>query len=84
LATRVAAALYAVRGGRAYASWGGQGGQCGSRLEVLAASGKSCGCLEVPSLSDLSSVGRDGSLIVPRPSAQDSTCQYDLYQQLLK
>jgi len=48
---------------------------------VLATSGKSCGCLEVPSLSRLASIGRDGSLMVPR---QEKTCKYDLYPQLLK
>jgi hypothetical protein len=84
LTTRDARALYVIRAGRGYASWGGQGGQCGSSVEVLSTSGKSCGCLQVPNLSDLASVGRDGSLIVPLPPAQHSTCQYDLHQQLLK
>jgi hypothetical protein len=69
-----------VRFGKGYASWG-DAGPCRGKLEVLATSGKSCGCLEVPSLSRLASIGRDGSLLVPR---QDKTCKYDLYPQLLK
>ena len=69
-----------VRFGKGYASWG-DAGSCPGKLEVLATSGKSCGCLEVPSLSRLASIGRDGSRMVPR---QDKTCKYDLYPQLLK
>jgi hypothetical protein len=83
LATRAHQRFYVVRGGRGYVTWGSEG-QCGSRLEVLAASGKSCGCLAVPNLGDLTSVGRDGSLIAPRPPAQFGRCQYDLYPNLFR
>ena len=80
LSQRSGNVLFAVRQGRAYATWGG-GGQCGADLEVLAApSGKSCGCLKVPQLGHLASVGRDGSLIVPQPGF----CTYDLYPKLLR
>jgi hypothetical protein len=87
--------LFAVRQGRAYATWGG-GGQCGADLEILAAaSGKSCGCLKVPQLTLLASdpgdtaqhsasVGRDGSLIVPLQRVNDLHCHYDLYPKLLR
>jgi len=30
------------------------------------------------------SIGRDGSLMVPRPEPSENKCQYDLYPQLLK
>lgn len=76
-------ALFVIRGGRAYATWG-SAGACGSGLEVVAVSGKSCGCLAVPNLRDPASVGRDGSFIVPRPEPSANKCQYDLYPQLLK
>jgi len=75
-------ALFAARSGKAYATWGA-GGQCGSDLEVLASgSGKTCGCLHVPQLSRSTSVGRDGSLIVPHQNT--SSCAYDLYPKLLR
>jgi hypothetical protein len=75
--------LYVIRNGRAYASWGATGGSCASDLEILAAaSGKSCGCLAVPNLDDVASIGRDASLIVPRPEPSPNKCQYDLYPQL--
>jgi hypothetical protein len=84
LLQRGANALFVVRNGKAYASWGGAR-QCGANLEVVAAlSGKSCGCLPVPNLGDKASVGRDGSLIVPRPEPSVNKCQYDLYPQLLR
>jgi hypothetical protein len=76
-------ALFVIRGGRAYATWGSAGG-CGAALEVVAVSGTSCGCLPVPNLRDRASVGRDGSLIVPRPEPSANKCQYDLYPQLLR
>jgi hypothetical protein len=82
LAQRAAQNFYVVRGGRGYATWGSEG-QCAG-LEVVATSGKSCGCVAVADLGDLSSVGRDGSLIVPEPPANRGTCAYDLYLQLLK
>jgi hypothetical protein len=74
--------LYAVRSGRAYATWG-SGGQCGPDLELLATSGKSCGCVKVPGLSRSASVGRDGSLLVPGPTSS-AHCTYDLYPKLLR
>jgi hypothetical protein len=73
--------FFAVRQGRAYASWGG-GGHCGSDVEVLANSGKSCGCIKVLELSRSASVGRDGSLIVPHQNV--AVCAYDLYPKLLR
>jgi Divergent InlB B-repeat domain len=84
LAARAHQPYYVVRNGRGYVTWGSEG-QCGPRaMEVLAASGRSCGCLDVPNLGDLTSVGRDGSLIVPRPAQQFGTCEYDLYPNLLR
>jgi hypothetical protein len=74
--------LYVVRSGKAYATWGG-GGRCGSQLELLATSGKSCGCVNVPGLTRSASVGRDGTLLVPGPSSS-ATCTYDLYPKLLR
>ena len=72
--------LFVVRGGKGYASWGTQG-PCPGKLEVLSASsGKSCGCLAVPSLLRTASIGRDGSLIAP----PQGSCQYNLYPQLLQ
>ncbi|MGZ6125226.1 MAG: hypothetical protein ACXWLR_09725, partial [Myxococcales bacterium] len=75
---------YVIRNGAAYAAFGAAGTCAADSLEVLAASGKSCGCLQVPQISGTSSVGRDGSLIVPRHAVNFGTCQYDLYPQLLK
>jgi hypothetical protein len=48
------------------------GGTC-SGVEVLSKNGKSCGCLAVPGVSATTSIGRDGSLIVPRVDS------YELY-----
>jgi len=73
-----------IRNGRAFASWAATGGSCGSNLEVLAVSGKSCGCVTVPNLIEVASAGRDGSLIVPRPEPSVNKCQYDLYPQFLR
>jgi hypothetical protein len=73
--------LFAVRQGKAYATWGG-GGQCGSDLEVLTNTGKSCGCLKAPQLSRSASVGRDGSLIVPHQNV--AVCSCDLYPKLFR
>jgi hypothetical protein len=81
LQQRASNLVYAVRSGMAYATWGG-GGQCGSDLEVVATSGKSCGCLKVPNLGHLASIGRDSSLIVPGQSQLG--CTYDLYPKLLR
>jgi hypothetical protein len=74
---------FVIRNGRGYASWG-QGGQCGMKsLEVLATSGKSCGCVSPPNAQGFN-VGRDGSMIVSEPPANFGTCTFDLYPQLLK
>ncbi|TMF86205.1 MAG: hypothetical protein E6I08_12305 [Chloroflexi bacterium] len=75
--------VFAIRQGRGYAAFGGDGGgACGADLEVLAApSGKSCGCLKVPHLTREASVGRDGSLMVPGLS---TSCSYDLYPKLFR
>jgi hypothetical protein len=53
--------LYPIAQGAGYAT----GGTCAG-VEVLSKGGKSCGCLAVPGLSAMTSIGRDGSLIVPR------------------
>jgi len=85
-------AVYVVRDGRGYASFGPDG-PCSSALEILDAHGTSCGCVPVPGLTvtdhagraDLTpgaSVGRDGSLIVP--VEQGGQCSYRLYPQLLQ
>lgn len=74
--------FFVIRNGRGYASRG-QYGQCGIKsLEVLATSGKSCGCVNTTNGGGY--VGRDGSLIVPRAPVNFGTCQYELYPQLLK
>ena len=78
--------LAVIRGGKGYGSWGSDS-KCGAALEVLTGSGQGCGCIGVPGLSppgvaSLASIGRDGSLIVPRQS--DDACSYDLYPQLLR
>jgi len=75
-----------IRGGKGYGSWGPYS-KCGTALEVLTASGQSCGCIAVPGLTppgvgSSASIGRDGSLIVPRRS--DGPCTYDLYPRLLR
>ncbi|MFL5398110.1 MAG: hypothetical protein ACJ79P_09455, partial [Myxococcales bacterium] len=64
-----------------------RGGSCGGQLEVLAASGRSCGCIPVPHLGLGATIGRDGSLMVNWTELHRSgpgTCKYDLYPQLLK
>jgi len=38
----------------------------------------------VPNLGQKGSIGRDGSLMAPRPEPSENKCQYDLYPQLLK
>jgi hypothetical protein len=84
LKERTGNSLFVIRNGAAYASWG-VAGHCDSGLEVIAAgTGQSCGCLGVPNLGNKASIGRDGSLIVPRPEPSANKCQYDLYPQLLK
>jgi hypothetical protein len=83
IVSRAGQSLYAVRGGRAFASWGASGA-CGAGLEILATSGKSCGCVDVPGLNSESSVGLDGSLIVPLPPQPPVKCQFNLYPALLK
>jgi len=86
LASRANDVFFAIRGGRGYAAFGAQG-SCGAGLEVLAASGKSCGCMNVPLLDGgaaghgASSIGRDGSLMVAEPVA---ACVWDVYPQLFQ
>jgi hypothetical protein len=78
LADRSADALFVVRGGRAYATFG-SGGSCGaSRMEILASSGRSCGCVAV-----IGAVGRDGSVITTQPR-DPIQCTQRLFPQLLK
>ena len=78
--------LAVIRGGKGYGSWGPYS-KCGTALEVLTASRQSRGCIAVPGLTppgvgSIASIGRDGSLIVPRRS--DGPCTNDLYPQLLR
>jgi hypothetical protein len=86
LQSRRSSVWYVIRNGRGYAAWGGP--SCASdRIEVLAASGRSCGCTaSVPNLraTIYASIGRDGSLIVPHDDVGSATCRVDLYPQLLK
>ena len=72
--------FFAIRGGRGYAAFS----PSGSCVEALTPAGKSCGCLNVPSLSGHASVGRDGSLMVSEPPQNFGKCTWDLYPQLLK
>jgi hypothetical protein len=60
LAARATGRLFPIRAGAGYAMFGTCGG-----IEVLTTDGASCGCLPVPNLGSNSSIGRDGSLIVP-------------------
>ena len=83
VAQRPRSVFWVIRNGRGYALVNSN--QCGAEsAEILAASGKSCGCLSVPHARADASVGRDGSLIVPEPAANFGTCSYDLYPQLLQ
>jgi hypothetical protein len=83
LAVRAQNQFAIVRGGRGHASWG-SGGTCGTdRMEILASSGQSCGCLSLPNLSAGTAVGRDGSVIVPQPD-NPTQCSDRLFPQLLK
>jgi hypothetical protein len=75
--------FYAIRGGKAYATWGA-GGQCSSdAVEVIATSGKSCGCMSVPDFRSVASIGRDSSLIVPG-ALSGPGCTYQLYPKLFR
>jgi hypothetical protein len=65
--------LFPIHGGTGYAV----GGTCAG-VEVLSTAGRTCGCVAVPGLSALSTIGRDGSLIVPR------TDHYDVYSHLFQ
>lgn len=85
LQARASDVFYVARGGRAYAAWGAQGSCHAGEVEVLgASSGKSCGCLAVPSLAGNSSIGRDGSLMVSERVQNFGTCVWDLYPHLLR
>jgi hypothetical protein len=84
LAQRSANVYSVVRGGKAYATWG-PSGTCGLRVEIVsAASGALCGCLSIPNVWVRTSVGRDGSVIVPQPYQQGEQCAYRLYPKLLR
>jgi hypothetical protein len=79
--------LFLARHGKAYASWGA-GGICSGDLELLSATGRSCGCLMIPVLGNYdlrrhASVGRDGSFILPFAESP-RVCKYALYPQLLQ
>jgi Divergent InlB B-repeat domain len=71
-----------IRSGKAYATWG-SGGQCNGDIEVVATSGKSCGCVRVPDFRSRASIGRDSSLIVPGPLSGPG-CTYQLYPKLFR
>jgi len=82
ITSRLGDVFWPIRGGRGYLSVGSK--NCGKEsAEVVAASGKSCGCLSVPFAGADATVGRDGSLIVPEPPKYPS-CKFDLYPQLFK
>jgi Divergent InlB B-repeat domain len=80
LQAREADPFFAIRGGRGYAAFN----PAGTCVEALTAAGKSCGCLNVPSISGHTRVGRDGSLMVAEPQVNFGTCTWDLYPQLFK
>jgi hypothetical protein len=77
---------FLVRSGKAYAMTFSP--QCSNAMEVLAPSGKSCGCVPLPGELDESAVGRDGTVLLPHsPSVQPDgsvRCSFDVYPQLLK
>ena len=84
LEQRAAGRFAVIRNGRGYASW--NPAMCGGMdaVEVLSASGKSCGCMQVPEVTKgPSTIGRDGSLIVPHQPF-NAPCEYWLYPQLFK
>jgi hypothetical protein len=82
VAQRPGSVFWVIRNGRGYALVNSS--QCGAdHAEILAASGKSCGCMNVPNARGNAWVGRDGSLMVSK-SPSYGTCAYDLYPQLLK
>jgi len=82
LQQRAANQFFAIRAGRAYATWGA-GGKCDGNVEVVAASGKSCGCVNVPDFRSVASIGRDSSLIVPG-ALSGPGCTYKLYPKLFR
>ncbi len=78
---------WVVRNGRGYVAFGPTTKvRCGGADmgELVAASGKACGCMAMPHAGTGASVGRDGSLIVPEPPVNFGTCTFDLYPQLLQ
>lgn len=83
LQARASNSYAAVRGGRAYASWGPPGQCAAGDVEVLSTAGKSCGCVNAPHGSGLN-IGRDGSLIVANPPSNFGTCRFDLFPQVFK
>lgn len=52
-------------------------------MEVLTAAGESCGCVHAEKLGSETTIGLDGSLIVPSPFSWES-CWYDLYPGLFR
>lgn len=74
--------IFSIRGGRGYAAPGSP--RCGSSLELLTDSGQSCGCIQGPDLGASATVGRDGSLIVPRRELEQEHCVYRLYPGLFR
>jgi hypothetical protein len=77
---------FLIRSGKAYAMTSSP--QCSNAVEVLAPSGKSCGCVPLPGELDGLAVGRDGTVLLPHsPSDQPDgfvRCSFDVYPQLLK
>jgi len=72
---------FIVRQGKAYAMFGTP--QC-PQMELLAPSGTSCGCVAVPEVSSLTTVGRDGSVIAPSGKGNGLVCHFQLYPRLLQ
>jgi hypothetical protein len=84
LTQRAGDVFWPIRNGKGYAMMGSSA--CGAgAVEILASStAKSCGCLKIPNARNTTTVGRDGSLIVPGGVENFGTCHYALYPQLLK
>jgi len=80
---RAGSEFWPIRSGRGYAVAGGVA--CGPGvLEIVTAEGESCGCMPIPAAGRSTSVGRDGSLIVPAGKVNTTTCRFDLYPHLFR
>lgn len=82
LGERPGVELFPIRGGAGYAA--ARSAECGDALELLTAGGESCGCVSGPGVGPATTVGRDGTLLVPHPPADTARCEYTAYPQLLR